>query len=155
MRTTSVARGAAVAVTVGLAGLAVFQLLLAVGAPFGEAAWGGTHEGVLPVGLRVGSAVAIVGYAVAAALVLRQAGFRVPGVSDAVARIGSRVLVVLLTLGALGNFISQSPWERYVLGPVSLLLAGLCGVVARGADRSDAPAPDGSGGGRVTRSREP
>ncbi|MEV0283732.1 hypothetical protein AB0H36_06360 [Kribbella sp. NPDC050820] len=123
------ARTAAIAAAIGFAGLAVFQLLLAAGAPYGEAAWGGNTEGRLPAGLRVGSAISVVVYAGAAAVVLRRAGFgiRLPSV---VARIGTWVLVVLLTLGALANFASQSPWERFLLGPVALLLAGLCFVVA-------------------------
>jgi hypothetical protein len=121
---------AAVGATVCLVGLAVFQLLLAAGAPFGEAAWGGDTKGRLSPALRTGSALSIVVYAVAAALMLRRAGFRVWFVPRRVARIGSWVLVVLLALGTLANFASQSPWERLVLGPVTLVLTGLCLVVA-------------------------
>jgi hypothetical protein len=134
MRNGAVARKAAITAAGGFAGLAVFQLLLAAGAPFGEAAWGGTIEGRLPTGPRVGSALTVVGYAVAAAMVLRRAGFRIRWVSSAVARIGTWVLVVLLTVGALANLLSQSPWERFLLGPVALLMAGLCLVVGRSAD---------------------
>lgn len=127
----------------GFAGLAVFQLLLAAGSPFGEAAWGGTTEGQLSTGLRVGSAISVVVYAVSAALILRRAGFWVPWLSRAVARIGSWVLVVLLTLGALANFLSQSPWERFLLGPVTLVLAALCFVVARSAADAVGSASEG------------
>ena len=134
MKNGALAGRAAIAATVGFAGLSVFQLSLAAGAPFGEAAWGGTTDGTLPTGLRVGSAVSIIVYACAAALVLRRAGFRVRGVSEKVARIGSWVLVALLTLGALANFLSQSPWERFVFGPFTLALAGLCLICARNAD---------------------
>jgi hypothetical protein len=125
------ASGAAIATTVGFAGLAVFQLLLAAGAPFGEAAWGGTHQGQLPPDLRVGSGIAIVIYGATAAVILARAGYRVRFVPATLAQVGSWVLVVLLTLGSLANFASQSPWERYLLGPVTLVLAGLCLVVAR------------------------
>ena len=48
----------ALALTVILAALAVFQLALAAGAPLGRFAWGGSHE-VLPPRLRVGSLVSI------------------------------------------------------------------------------------------------
>jgi hypothetical protein len=130
MRNRAVAQKAAIAATVGFALLAGFQLLLAAGAPFGEAAWGGTTEGKLSTGLRVGSAISLVVYAGAAALILRRAGFRVPMVSGAVARIGSWVLVALLTLGALANFLSQSPWERFLLAPITLVLAGLSLIAA-------------------------
>jgi hypothetical protein len=150
MRNGAIARKAAIAATVGFAGLAVFQLLLAAGAPFGEAAWGGTTEGQLSTGLRVGSAMSLVVYAVAAALILRRTGFRVPWVPYAVARIGSWVLVALLTLGALANFLSQSPWERFLLGPVTLVLAGLCLVCARSADDAVGSASETAGRLRAT-----
>jgi len=150
MRNTANARKAAIAATVGFAGLAVFQLLLAAGAPFGEAAWGGTTEGQLSTGLRVGSAMSLVVYAVAAALILRRTGFPIRWVSLAVARIGSWVLVALLTLGALANFLSQSPWERFLLGPVTLVLAGLCLVCARSADDAVGPASETTGRLRAT-----
>lgn len=126
-----VVRWAAIAATVGFAGLAVFQLLLAAGAPLGEAAWGGANEGQLPADLRVGSGIAIVVYAVAGSVILARAGFGVRFVPGTLARVGSWALVVLLTLGSLANFASQSPWERYLLGPVTLVLAALCLVVAR------------------------
>jgi hypothetical protein len=131
MKNSRIGQGAAVAATVGFAGLALFQLLLAAGAPFGAAAWGGTTNGQLPANLRVGSGIAIVVYGVAAAVILVRAASNVRFIPRAVARVGSWVLVALLTLGALANFASQSPWERFVLGPVTLLLAGLCLVVAR------------------------
>ena len=140
MRNRAVAKRAAGAATVGFAGLAVFQLLLAAGAPLGEAAWGGTTEGQLSTGLRVGSAISIVVYAAASALILRRARVRVRWPSRTVARIGSWVLVVLLTLGTLANALSQSPWERFLLAPVTGVLAGLCLVVARSAEDSVEPA---------------
>jgi hypothetical protein len=142
MRNKAVAKKAAIAATVGFAGLAVFQLLLAAGVPLGEAAWGGSTDGQLSTGLRVGSAVSIVVYAVSAGLILRSAGFGVPWISRAVARIGSWVLVVLLTLGAVANFLSQSPWEQFLLGPITLVLAGLCFVVARSAADTASSASD-------------
>jgi hypothetical protein len=151
MSNAAVAQKAAIAASVGFAGLAAFQLLLAAGAPFGEAAWGGTTEGQLSTGLRVGSAISIVVYAVAAALILRRSGFRVPWLSYAVARIGSWVLVALLTLGAIANFMSASPWERFLLGPVTLVLAGLCLVSASSADDPVGTASEGPGRSRATR----
>jgi hypothetical protein len=150
MRNAAIARAAAIAATVGFAGLAAFQVLLAAGAPFGEAAWGGTTEGQLSTGLRVGSALSIVVYAVAAALILRRSGLPVRGVSQPVARIGSWVLVVLLALGALANFLSQSPWERFLLGPVTLVLAGLCLIVARADDEAVVDAGGSSSRAPVT-----
>ena len=66
---------AAVVACVLLAALAVFQLLLVAGRPLGRFAWGGRHE-VLPRGLRIGSAVSVVSYAVIALVILQAAGSR-------------------------------------------------------------------------------
>ena len=57
---------AAILIWLLLAALAVFQLLLAMGAPLGRYAWGGQHH-VLPMALRVGSVISIVIYAFVAA----------------------------------------------------------------------------------------
>lgn len=43
-----------------LSGLITFQILLAAGLPFGKAAWGGQHAGVLPRKLRISSAISAV-----------------------------------------------------------------------------------------------
>src|ERR671918_1239935 len=50
----------------GLLLIAAFQLALAVGAPFGEAAWGRRRSGRLPAGLRVARVGATVLSAIAA-----------------------------------------------------------------------------------------
>jgi hypothetical protein len=140
-----VAKKAAIAATVGFAGLAAFQLLLAAGAPFGEAAWGGTTEGRLSPGLRVGSGLSVLVYAIAAAVILRRGGVRLRWVPRAVARVGSWLLVVMLFLGALANLLSDSPWERFLLGPLSLVLSGLCLVTARSAEDGVGAAPENTG----------
>ncbi len=49
-----------------------------------------------------------------------------------VSRWGIWVLVAVLALSALGNFASSSNWERFLLGPIALLEALLCLIVARG-----------------------
>jgi len=79
---------AAVAAAVGLAGLAGFELALALGAPLGRAAMGGAHA-YLPAGLRIASGALAVVWALAALLVLRRAGYRVPVFSARVARAGT------------------------------------------------------------------
>jgi hypothetical protein len=44
---------------------------------------------------------------------------------------GSWILVALTLVGALMNFASPSPWERFMWAPVTLALAGLCFLIAR------------------------
>ena len=48
-------------------------------------------------------------------------------------RWGTWVLAVAMAIGALPNFASQSRWENFIFGPMALVLAILCVVVARQA----------------------
>ncbi len=120
----------AAALVCGLLGaLAVFQALLTFGAPLGRLAWGGQHR-VLPTPLRVGSALAIVTYALLAAVVLARAKLLATGVSDAVVRTAAWVVVGYLFIGIGANLASRSTSERAVMTPTVAVLCGLCVVVA-------------------------
>jgi hypothetical protein len=124
------ARTLAVAAAVGFLAIAAFQVALALGAPLGRAAWGGTYTH-LPMGLRIASAFAVGVWVLAALIVLGRAGFQVSPLPSAFYRWGTWILVGVLPLGALMNFASPSSWERFLWGPVALILAGLCLLVAR------------------------
>ena len=122
-------RTAAVIVAAGLLFIAVFQLALALGAPFGRAAWGGAHDR-LPTRLRRSSAVAVVIWLIATAVVLARADYvTLPGPAE-IATAGTWVVVVLLGLGAIVNVASSSPWERFGWGPPAAILAAFGLVVA-------------------------
>jgi predicted permease len=83
----------AAALVCGILGaLAVFQALLAVGAPLGRFAWGGQHQ-VLPTALRVASAVSVAVYALLATIVLARAHLVVTAVPAAVVRTAAWVIV--------------------------------------------------------------
>lgn len=123
-------RAAAAAAAVGFLAIAAFQLVLAFGAPLGRAAWGGNHV-QLPIGLRIASAFAVGVWVLATLIVLGRAGYQISAVPLAVARWGTWVLVGVLPLGALMNFLSKSNWERFLWGPVALILALLCLLVAQ------------------------
>jgi hypothetical protein len=125
------ARTTAVVTAVGFGAIVLFQAALALGAPLGRAAWGGGHAGTLPTGLRIASAVAIASWAFAMVLVLERAGFSVVSLPAGVVRWGTWVLVGLLVLGALMNLASPSPWERFLWGPVGVVLSWLTLTLAR------------------------
>ncbi len=126
-------RPVTIAAFIGVALLAVligFQLALALGAPWGAAAWGGRNPGVLPTGLRVASGiVAIVVYPVMA-LVMLAAGSVIDGdwlsVDPSVAM---WILTGFFIIGTVVNAISRSPVER-IWAPVSLVLAICSAVIA-------------------------
>ncbi len=63
------ARTAAVVAAIGFAGIAVFEIALAAGAPWGHAVWGGAHAH-LSAAQRTGSAVSVVVWAAAALCIL-------------------------------------------------------------------------------------
>jgi hypothetical protein len=122
---------AAIAAAVGFCTVAVFQIALAAGAPLGRAAWGGTHPGQLPLGLRVGSAIAVAAWVLAALIVLGRAGVTPTPLPPTFLQWGTWSLVGVTLIGALMNLASPSPWERYMWAPITLVLAGLCFLVAR------------------------
>lgn len=112
--------------------LGVFQLALALGAPWGRAAWGGQNEGVLPGRLRVSSGVAgIAIYPLMVLYVLTSSelieGDWLPGTGP----VAMWILVAFFGIGTLANFASRSRIER-IWGPVSLTIAICCVVIAVG-----------------------
>lgn len=122
---------AAALAAAGFLTIAAFQVALALGAPLGRAAWGGTYT-QLPMELRIASAFAVGIWVLAALIVLRRAGFQLPPLPQAMVHRGTWILVGVTVLGALVNFASPSDWERFLWGPFALILAVLCVIVARG-----------------------
>lgn len=119
---------AAILATVLLLAITVFQLGLALGAPWGAAAWGGRNPGVLPQPLRIASGVAaLVVYPLIIALVLASAGIIDDGWLPADGTLIMWALAAVLGVGAVMNFVSRSPPERR-WGAVALTIA-LCAVI--------------------------
>jgi len=136
------ARMAATLAAIGFASLAVFQLAIAAGAPWGHAAWGGENAH-LSAAQQGASAVAAVIYVAAALCVLCRAGVVSRARSDAaIFRWGTWFFVAAMAIGALPNLASQSRWENFIFGPLALVLSALCFVVARRRPHTaDAPTP--------------
>ena len=120
----------ALALTVILAALAIFQLALALGAPLGRFAWGGQHR-VLPARLRVGSAVSIVIYAVIVVIAWDRAGM-IDVLPDLFSTVAMWVVFAYFTLGIFLNAVSKSKPERYVMVPVTIVLSVLSLLIAMG-----------------------
>ncbi len=122
---------AAIVAVVLVAVVGVFQLALALGAPMGNAAWGGQHEGVLPTRLRIASGVvAILVYPLIALFVLASSEL-IDVDWLPTGKTGMWILAAFFTLGAVANFASRSKIER-VWGPVSLVIAICFAVIAIG-----------------------
>jgi len=114
-----------------LALVGAFQVALAFGAPWGEAAWGGRNPGVLPGRIRVASAIAALLYPLLALVVLASAGVVEASWRPGTGRVPMWILTGFFALGAVANFASRSPKERW-WGPVSLAIAICCGLIAVG-----------------------
>ena len=111
-----------------LGALAVLQICVAAGAPWGRFVWGGAHR-VLSRRLRIASAASVVLYAGFAAVLLSRAGI-LPGGDSLAIRILTWVLFGYFALGVLMNAISRSRAERLTMTPVCAVLAAATLVVA-------------------------
>ncbi|GAA5038353.1 hypothetical protein ACFQRL_01515 [Microbacterium fluvii] len=120
----------ALALTVMLALLAVFQLALALGAPLGRFAWGGGHR-VLPARLRIGSAVSIVIYALIDLIAWDRVG-AVDVFPAPFSEVAMWVIFAYFVIGIVMNAISPSKPERAVMVPVSVVLSVLSLLIALG-----------------------
>ena len=132
-------RALAIAAAVGFAAIACFQAALALGAPLGHAAWGGANA-KLATRLRVASLISAGVWVVAILVILGRTGYRASPVQTGVARWATYVLVGLLALSTIMNTASRRKWERFLWGPVALILAVVCLAVGVGGAH---PAPWG------------
>ncbi|MCP4304851.1 MAG: hypothetical protein GY788_08265 [bacterium] len=122
---------AAVVAAILLGAIALFQLAVAAGAPWGDMAWGGRHDRRLPMRLRVGSAVAAAVLVMAATVVLAQGGvISWTPVPEGALRTVTWVLAGFMVINTIGNLASASRMERRVFGPATAVLAVLIAVVA-------------------------
>lgn len=121
----------AFALAVILALIAVFQIALAAGAPWGKLAWGGSHE-VLPAKLRIGSLVAVVIYAAIVIIAFTRLG-ALHALPDGVAVVAMWVVFGYFALGIVLNAASRSRPERLVMTPTTVVLAVLSLLIALGA----------------------
>ena len=124
-----VAQIAALVAAIGFFGIMCFQILLALGFPFGQAAWGGKYK-KLPPGFRIASLFSAGIMAFASIFVLEKANVFSVLHSPKVVTFGIWILAVFLWLNTIGNFVSRSKWEKRIMTPVSLILSLLCLAVA-------------------------
>jgi hypothetical protein len=118
MEWSALAAGAA-ALLYGI--IALFQLALALGAPWGEASWGGQHAGVLPARLRMGSALSALVWLSLGLVVLQVGGLIDPFLGERAARIVLWSATVLIGLSTAANAASRSTLEKIIWTPVAAL----------------------------------
>lgn len=113
----------------GVAGMATFQILLAVGLPFGHAAFGGANA-VLSAKLRIASALSALVFCAALYIVLERGLFSGGVSASAPIRIGIWVLAAIFGASSLANIVSRSRWERFLMAPLGCALMTCCVVLA-------------------------
>jgi len=99
---------------------AVFQLALALGAPFGQVAWGGSSA-VLPTALRWSSAGACLYLLLAAAIMEVRAGDWGRELPTLPFAVFNAILAGQLLLNTLGNLAARTEGERYGMGAASAI----------------------------------
>ena len=114
--------------------IAAFQLLLALGLPFGEAAWGGAHR-VLPAHLRLCSAIAVIALVLAGWIVLARAGVLTSPWQPATVRFCTWGGFAILALSTMGNLASKSRIERLLMTPIALV-GSICFLLVALADQA-------------------
>ena len=117
--------------TVVAAGLTLFQLALAAGAPWGEFAMGGAFPGQFPPTMRVAAVIQAALIAGMATVVLARAGIFFTGWM----RRARWLIWIVVGYGVIGlvlNLITPSAGERALWAPVALVMLVSSVIVARG-----------------------
>ena len=117
--------------TVVAAGLTLFQLALAAGAPWGEFAMGGAFPGQFPPTMRVAAMIQAALIAGMATVVLARAGIFFTGWMRRV-RWLIWIVVGYGVIGLVLNLITPSAGERALWAPVALVMLVSSVIVARG-----------------------
>lgn len=112
----------AATVFLGLCALAVlFQLALALGAPWGEYTMGGRFPGRLPPKMRIAALLQIILLLVLAIIVLIKSGGAFSQFYS-IGKTGIWFVVAFFVLGSLVNLFTPSKGERAIWAPVNILL---------------------------------
>ena len=119
---------AALVVIVIFMGLSVFQLLLALGKPYGKMAYGGRQEAVLPKKYRIMSALSIGIFLLASGMTLVKIDVFKNCPFPVMADLGVWIFALFLALNTIANATSISKSERKFMTPLSAI-ACLCLVI--------------------------
>lgn len=102
--------------------VALFQLAVVLGAPVGEYAYGGQHQGVLPTRFRATSVVSMLIMLAVAGHYMAQLGVFSPLLDEAGNAIANWGFVAFFALSALMNNISKSEKEKRVFGSITIAM---------------------------------
>ena len=121
---------AAKIVSVILVLLSFFQLMLLLGAPIGQAAFGGQYD-VLPANLRAICFSTIVVYFITSYAIRSRASLTKTPAKDSLVVFGTWLATLIFLFSTVANAISASVYENYIMAPIALLLFLLTFIVAK------------------------
>lgn len=108
---------------------ALFQLALALGAPWGDYAMGGRFPGKWPTKMRIAAVIQIAVLFLLAFIVLVKSGLAFDPLYP-IARIAIWFVVAFFVLGSILNLATPSKVERMIWAPVNILLLATSVFVA-------------------------
>ncbi|MFW5785495.1 MAG: hypothetical protein ACOCW1_04845 [Chitinispirillaceae bacterium] len=104
--------------------VAIFQIVLAFGAPLGEFTLGGKYPGKLPVKLRIAAVLQILILLIFTIIVISKSGIAFDFLYST-AEIGIWVVFAFFIVGSFLNLSSPSKKEKNVMGPLNVI-ASIC-----------------------------
>jgi hypothetical protein len=107
----------------------LFQLALALGAPWAEYTMGGRFPGKLPPKMRIAALIQIIILLGMAFIVLIKSGWALSHFYS-IGRIGIWFVAAFFVLGSILNLSTPSKGERAIWGPVNILLLITSVIVA-------------------------
>jgi hypothetical protein len=124
---------AAIAAAVLFGIMALFQVALALGVPWGAFAFGGRavrDDGTLPPAYRGASAVTAVVLVVFAVVILTRGGVIGNSGDSTLVTVMSWVIVAFMAINTPMNLMGKHWIEKYVFAGITLVLVVLCAIVA-------------------------
>ncbi len=106
-----------------------FQIAIATGAPWGEYTMGGSHQGKLPLGLRIGAGIQAGIILFFDLVVLIRAGLILPRM-ESFSQILIWIVVGFFVLGSIMNIVTPSKKERMLWAPITLVMLALSLIIA-------------------------
>lgn len=119
----------AIIYTIASAVVVLFQIALALGAPWGAYAMGGAFPGRFPPRLRVAAVVQAILLVVFAAVVLSFAGLALPGWTQTASWL-IWLVIAFNAIAAVLNTITRSVVERRLWAPVTYVMLACSVLVA-------------------------
>jgi len=99
---------------------AIFQIALALGAPFGEFTLGGKYTGKLPSNLRVAALMQALILLVFMIISISRSGIAFTFLYE-ISKVGIWVVFAFFIIGTILNLLSPSKKERIVMGTINIV----------------------------------